>query len=122
MGKLPATYFNRTAGIQIIRNLLDNAIKYSNKQRCKITIEVDSQDDYYQISVTDNGPGIPIEHQEKIFVLFNQVEPSLKASSVGIGLATVKGIIEAHGERIWLKSKPGEGASFIFTISKKSMP
>jgi signal transduction histidine kinase len=121
-GKLPVTYFNRTAGIQVIRNLLDNAIKYSNKQRCKILIDVNSQDDCYQISVTDNGPGIPVEHQEKIFVLFNQVEPSLKASSVGIGLATVKGIIEAHGERIWLKSKPGEGASFIFTISKNSTP
>ena len=118
IGTLPVVDFNRTAGIQIIRNLLDNAIKYSDKDRCAIRIEAKSYERHYQFSFTDNGPGIALENQEVIFGLFNQVEPSLKSSSVGIGLATVKGIIEAAGGRIWLESKPGAGASFIFTIIK----
>jgi len=118
MGRLPVVYFNKTAGIQVIRNLLDNAIKYSDKERCEVRIESKAFDDHYQISFTDNGPGIAPEHKEKIFILFNQVEPSVKASSVGIGLATVKGIMEAAGERIWLESEVGHGASFIFTVAK----
>lgn len=118
VGRLPLVYFNKTAGIQVIRNLLDNAIKYSDKERCQVTIESKVFDDYFQISFTDNGPGIAPEHQEKIFGLFNQVEPSVKASSVGIGLATVKGIMEAAGEQIWLESELGKGASFIFTVAK----
>jgi len=118
IGKLPVVLFNKTAGIQVIRNLLDNAIKYSGKERCEIRIEAKAFEKHYQISFTDNGPGIAPENQEKIFGLFNQVEPSFKSSSLGIGLATVKGIIEAAGERIWLESTPGAGASFIFTVAR----
>jgi signal transduction histidine kinase len=117
---LPVSLFNKAAGIQVVRNLLDNAVKYSNKERCKITIEVEQRPDHCQVAFRDNGPGIPPEHQEKIFMLFNQVEPSLKASSVGIGLATVKGIMEAAGERIWVESTPGGGASFIFTLTRST--
>jgi signal transduction histidine kinase len=119
-GRLPVSLFNKAAGIQVVRNLLDNAVKYSNKERCKITIEVEQRPDHCQVAFRDNGPGIPPEHQEKIFMLFNQVEPSLKASSVGIGLATVKGIMEAAGERIWVESTPGGGASFIFTLTRST--
>ena len=119
-GRLPVCLFNKAAGIQVVRNLLDNAIKYSDKERCKIVIEVEHRPDHSQIAFRDNGPGIPAELQEKIFLLFNQVEPSLKSSSVGIGLATVKGIMEAAGEKIWVESTPGEGASFIFTLAKNT--
>jgi signal transduction histidine kinase len=120
-GTLPVVMFNKTSGIQVIRNLLDNAVKYSDKERCKVIIDVKSSDSDYEISFADDGPGIALENQEKIFVLFNQVEHSVKSSSVGIGLATVKGIIEAAGGRIWLDSKPGEGATFIFTIPKNPL-
>ncbi len=115
---LPVLPFNKVAATQIVRNLLDNAIKYSDKTRCKITIGAEPFENHYQFCFSDNGPGIDPVNHEKIFGLFNQVEPSFKASSVGIGLATVKGILETAGERIWLQSKPGEGASFIFTVSK----
>lgn len=115
---LPVTCFNRTSGIQLIRNLLDNAIKYSDKERCKIIITSAAFDNHHEITFADNGPGIAHEHQEAIFGLFNQIERSLKLTSVGIGLATVKGIIEAAGERIWLTSKPGEGAAFTFTVKR----
>ncbi|MBA4056265.1 MAG: hypothetical protein C0490_16235 [Marivirga sp.] len=118
-GTLPVLPFNKTAATQIVRNLLDNAIKYCDKKRCKITIEAQPFETHYQFSFRDNGPGISHENQEKIFELFNQIEPSYKATSVGIGLATVKGVLDAAGERIWLESAIGEGASFIFTIAKK---
>jgi signal transduction histidine kinase len=120
MNTLPVGYFNRTSGIQLIRNLLDNAIKYSDKKRCKIVISVNTFVDRHEVSFTDNGPGIAEEHQEAIFGLFNQIEPSVKVSSVGIGLATVKGIIEAAHEQIWLTSKVGEGATFTFTVTKEN--
>ncbi|GEM_PF-2398797 len=117
--ELPVVFFNRTGATQIVRNLLDNAIKYSNKTRCVINIESEEKNKHYEIRFIDNGPGIPPEYQEKIFQLFNQIDPSLKTDSVGIGLATIKSIIEASGGKIWLNSKQGEGSTFIFTINKK---
>lgn len=119
--KLPVIYFNRTAGIQVIRNLLDNAIKYSDKPVCKITISSVEHEDWHLITFKDNGPGIDQENHQKIFKLFSQVDASYKIDSVGIGLATVKRIIEAAGGEIWLESEPGKGASFMFTLSKKQV-
>ncbi|ELR73325.1 sensory transduction histidine kinase [Fulvivirga imtechensis AK7] len=117
-GKLPEVLFNKTAGVQVIRNLLDNAIKYSDKRQCEIKISTEELDDHYQITFSDNGPGIAAEHHETIFELYNQVDTGMKEDSLGIGLATVKNIITSAGGRIWLESVPGEGASFIFTLKK----
>lgn len=117
-GKLPEIYFNRTAGIQVIRNLLDNAIKYSDKSKCKITIYSQDLGTHHQITFKDNGPGIDPKYHDKIFELFNKIEPSYKADSVGIGLATVKRIVDAGGGEIWVESEQGKGASFHFTLPK----
>ena len=117
-GTLPNIFYNRTSSIQIIRNLLDNAIKYSDKTRCKIRISSKDLGAYYQITFKDNGPGIESQYHDKIFELFNKIEPSYKAGSVGVGLATVKRIVEAGGGRIWVESEQGKGASFHFTLPK----
>lgn len=115
---LPTILFNKTAAIQLIRNLIDNAIKYCDKPRCKIHITCLEMEKAFQIAFEDNGPGIATHYQEKIFDLFNQMDYQETRNSVGIGLATIKNIVEAEGGKIWIQSEEGKGASFIFTLIK----
>jgi signal transduction histidine kinase len=121
IGTLPEINFNRSAMNQIIRNLLSNAIKYSDKDRCRITLQAYDRGTAYCISVSDNGPGIAEEDHHKIFELFNTLDPSARYDSHGIGLATVKNILEAFDERIWVESIPGNGATFSFTLKKSTL-
>ncbi len=116
---LPAVVFNRAAMDQVIRNLLNNAIKYSDKKKCEIIIRTKEADKHFLICISDNGPGIAREYQEKIFELFNKVESESKVDSHGIGLATVKSVLESVGERIWVESTVNEGATFCFTLKKE---
>lgn len=121
VGSLPIVFFSRSTIYQVIRNLLSNAVKYSDKDVCKIVVQAKEMEDHYQIMVSDNGPGIALENQDIIFKLFNTIDTTAKVDSHGIGLATVKSILEASGERIWVESTLGEGATFYFTL-KKSEP
>jgi signal transduction histidine kinase len=99
---------------QALSNLVRNAITFTRKQG---TIQVAARQEYQHIlvSVTDAGPGIPQEHLEKIFDRFWQV-PGTKKKGSGLGLSIAKGIVEAHGGRIWAESRLGEGSSFFFTL------
>ena len=69
---------------------------------------------HFAVSVTDTGPGIAVEHQTRIFEHFHQVDGcNTKAKGgTGLGLAIAKQIVEMHGRRIWVESKPGKGATF----------
>jgi len=115
---LPMVYFSRSAIYQIFRNLVSNAIKHCDKENCEIVIRAKEKDDHHQVMISDNGPGIAPENQEVIFELFNKIDTSSQADSHGIGLATVKSLLEAHGERIWVESDLGKGATFYFTLTK----
>nr|WP_271711555.1 HAMP domain-containing sensor histidine kinase [Marinigracilibium pacificum] len=108
--------FNRTVLVRILRNLISNAVKYCDKPECRIGIDIKEEDDKIVISVSDNGPGIPVIEQEKIFELFHKYDPDGTHESQGIGLATVKNLLESAGERIWVESVEGQGATFYFTI------
>ena len=68
------------------------------------------------IYVRDNGVGIAPEHYERVFGLFNKLNPG--AEGTGVGLAIVKRVIEVHGGRIWVESEEGKGATFCFTLEK----
>ncbi len=118
VGTLPSVTFNRPSMEQIIRNLLTNAVKYSDKELCQIVIRSRDKGEYYQICVTDNGPGIDPGKHEKIFELFYKSDTLPSADSHGIGLATVKSILDASGERVWVESVQGKGATFCFTLKK----
>ena len=111
---------NKTAIEQILINLIANAIKYNDKEIAKIKIEVLEEADFYRISVADNGPGILKENYELIFQIFEVVsnQDRFGQKGNGIGLATVKKIVEELGGTIYVESEMGIGTKFVFTISK----
>ena len=116
--KLPHVLLNTTLGIQIFRNLLDNAIKYNDKEQCRITINYRQLKNQIEISIADNGPGIDPKHCQQIFKLFEQGSYKLTKGSLGIGLATVKNIVNVVGGSIRVESEPGNGANFILTLKQ----
>lgn len=101
---------------QVMFNLLDNAAKYS-PVGSKIEIEVKKGEGELEVSVADQGPGIPPGEEDKIFEKFYRLEKSDSyVPGTGLGLAICKGIIEAHGGRIWAQNRPEGGARITFTL------
>ena len=111
---------NKTALEQILINLVANAIKYNDKEIAAIEIEVVEEGGFYKISVNDNGSGIATDDYERIFQIFEVVstQDRFGQKGSGIGLATVKKIVEDLGGTIYVESEIGMGAKFIFTIGK----
>jgi PAS domain S-box-containing protein len=115
---LPAVSGDRPRLVEVLQNLLDNAAKFMGDQS-EPRIEIGCQGLHPEQAmpvfyVRDNGMGIPSEHFERVFGLFNKLDP--KTDGTGIGLALVKRIIEVHGGRIWVESEVGKGAAFFFTL------
>jgi signal transduction histidine kinase len=112
---------NKTALEQILVNLLQNALKYNDKTKPQITIDFSEDDLYYHFKITDNGIGIPLKEQEKIFELFTTLSTRDRfgSQSTGIGLSTVKKLVEKLSGKIYLKSTPGTGSEFSFNIKKE---
>ena len=118
--KLKHITTNRTALNQILINLVSNAIKYNDKEKAKIKIRVSENETYYNFEVDDNGPGIAKENQGKIFEIFKVLASTDKYGDCGngIGLATVKKIVEKMEGSIRLESKLGKGTTFMFSLKK----
>jgi signal transduction histidine kinase len=116
--QLPFIEFEKTRIEQVFQNLLSNAIKFIDKPQGKITIDCTEVDGYWQISITDNGPGIEKQHFERIFKIFQKLSDSKNSNSTGIGLAIVKKIVEMYGGEVWVESELGVGTTFFFTLKK----
>ena len=115
---LPSVRVDKPRLIEVMQNLLDNAAKYMGAQ-AKPHIEVGHQgveDGKPIFFVRDNGMGISPEHHERIFGLFNKLDPA--SEGTGIGLALVKRIVELHEGRIWVESEAGHGSTFYFTLPR----
>jgi signal transduction histidine kinase len=88
----------------------------------KVRVTAKAVNGHFNVSVTDTGPGIPTEHQNRIFDQFHQVDSSnTKAKGgTGLGLAIAKQIVEMHGGRIWVESTLGEGSTFQVELSSRA--
>lgn len=115
---LPTIYFERVRLHQVIQNLLSNAVKYMDKPKGLIHFNCLSEDNFWKFSIADNGPGIEERFLDKIFKLFQTIQPKDEKESTGVGLAIVQKIIESAGGKVWVESKVGKGSIFYFTISK----
>lgn len=109
--------------IQVLTNLIKNSIKATAPRVGKIEISVSDKDDEVIVSVKDNGKGIPPDAIDKVFKKFYQVDTSSTRESggSGLGLSICKGIIDAHGGRIWVTSDLGNGAVFSFSLQKHDL-
>jgi len=103
---------------QVFSNLLANALQHGDSPRLEIRLHGQRQGDQIHITVSDNGPGIPMEDQAHIFERFYRVHKhrSRDAGGTGLGLSIVKNIILAHGGAVSVSSQPGEGASFLIRL------
>jgi PAS domain S-box-containing protein len=104
--------------VQLLQNLIMNGLKFSRKDP-RIRISAIEENDRFVFSVKDNGIGIDPRYFDKIFQIFQRLHPRDQYGGTGIGLAICKRIIERHGGKIWVESKPGKGSIFYFTILKR---
>ena len=91
-----------------------NALKYAGGAGARVSIEAAEAGSFVQFTVRDNGPGIAPEYHEKIWGIFQTLEPRDKVEGTGIGLALVRKMVENKGGRAWIESEPGKGAAFHF--------
>lgn len=104
---------------QVLVNLVENALKYGGSKGSRVTVSAFEQaDSWLKVVVTDHGPGIPREAQERIFERFYRLDRarSRESGGTGLGLSIVKHIVQSHGGQVWVESEPGAGARFCFTL------
>lgn len=117
---LPTIIAAKTPLQQVLSNIIVNAIKYRNPSRKPvIQIGAEENNEYWVLSIADNGIGIDPEFFEKIFIVFQRLHRNEEYSGTGIGLAICKKIIERHGGKIWVESEKGVGTTFYFSIPKQ---
>ncbi len=113
---LPPVWADARRVRQVLHNLVDNACKYAAGGEIHVSARVDGSS--VLVSVRDHGAGIAPDQLERIFERFYQVDGAAtrRAGGAGLGLSISKGIVEAHGGRVWAESTPGEGSVFSFTL------
>ncbi len=117
---LPVIQAEKIALDQVFSNFISNAIKYNSNPQPQIQVTGKDLGKEYQFGVVDNGPGIPPEFYEKVFVIFQTLQARDTVESTGVGLAIVKKIVEEKGGRVWIESEVGKGSAFYFTLPKEA--
>ncbi|MHC1623332.1 MAG: sensor histidine kinase [Candidatus Methanospirareceae archaeon] len=115
---LPKIRTQRTWIKELFLNLISNGLKYNESETPTVEIGYEEDEGEYRFKIRDNGIGIERENYEKIFKIFERVDPYSKYEGTGAGLAICKKIIESIGGKIWVESEPGRGTTFYFSISK----
>jgi PAS domain S-box-containing protein len=121
--KLPPVYADPLRLERILYNLLENAVKYS-PQGGEIKVSVKPNKEHLVIGVSDRGVGISPADQARLFAPFQRLEESRPGGvrGVGLGLLVCQRLVEAHGGRIWVESRPGRGSTFFFTLPLNRQP
>ncbi|HUS11024.1 MAG TPA: PAS domain S-box protein [Pyrinomonadaceae bacterium] len=114
--RLPSLRVDRTQMVQLLQNLLTNAIKFRGSEPPRVHLSAKRMETDCVFSVQDNGIGIGAEHVNRIFLVFERLHDRTQYPGTGIGLAICKKIVERHGGRIWVESQPGAGSTFFFTL------
>jgi PAS domain S-box-containing protein len=116
-GELPEAFADRMLLRQVLSNLLGNAVKFtSEREHAVIEISGSNSGKYSTYCIKDNGAGFDMRYYDKIFEIFRRLHSEEEFEGTGVGLAIVKKIIDKHGGKIWAEGKPGEGATFCFTL------
>ena len=117
---LPPAHGDERKLTQVLLNLVGNAIKFTDEG--EVAIKAAAADGAITVSVRDSGPGISEADQAKIFEEFQQADSSVTRAKggTGLGLTISKRIVELHGGRIWVESRPGQGATFSFTLPTRA--
>ncbi len=117
---LPEVFVDYVLFGQVIQNILSNSFKFSQgREKTVITAGCNITEDHYVIYIKDNGVGFDMKYSGKLFVLFQRLHTADEFEGSGIGLVTVKKIVEKHGGKVWIESKLGEGTTVFFTIPIK---
>jgi len=114
---LPIVMGDEVQLAQLLQNLLTNAMKFRGADVPRIHISAIPDGTKWKIMVRDNGIGIPPEHHDRIFVIFQRLHTKTQYPGTGIGLAICKKVAERHGGRLWIEPSLGGGSTFCFTIA-----
>jgi light-regulated signal transduction histidine kinase (bacteriophytochrome) len=106
---------------QVFQNLIGNALKFRSSAAPRVHVSSLEKAEEWEIGVRDNGIGIEPQYFERIFMVFQRLHNKGDYPGTGIGLAIVKKVVERHGGRVRVESKPGEGSAFVFTLPKHRM-
>jgi PAS domain S-box-containing protein len=113
--RLPLVMGNEIHLVRLLQNLMSNAVKYRAQEPVKIHVSASRRALDWIVRIEDNGPGIPPEHQARVFHPFVRLA-NRDIPGTGLGLAVCKKIVEGLGGSIWVESKVGEGSAFCFTV------
>jgi light-regulated signal transduction histidine kinase (bacteriophytochrome) len=116
---LPTIEGNPLLLAQLFQNLIGNALKYRSEERPRVHVGATEYDDFWELSVADNGIGIDPKYQSKIFEMFERLPSKDGAAGAGIGLALCRKVVERLDGRIWVESTPGQGSTFSFALPKR---
>ena len=116
--KLPIVNGDPRQLVQVMQNLITNAIKFKGENSPVINISADEKNNFWLIKVEDNGIGFDSVYAERIFIIFQRLHARNEYAGTGIGLSICKKIVERHGGKIWAKSEPGEGSVFYIKLPR----
>jgi PAS domain S-box-containing protein len=117
-GEMPVFKTERLLLNQVLSNLISNSIKHRETPQGKVEIDVKDAGNFYEFAIADDGTGIDPQYHDRIFVMFQTLQPRDKVENTGVGLAIVRKIIEEKEGKISVESEEGQGSTFRFTWSK----